>query len=129
MTPDLQKALADWLATLLDAAKSGAALTQDQLPIIIQQKLAFGLWVTALWAGLGVFFLLLSTGLLFYTRKSMLEVKDDYHTRRRMQDWCIVISISLVLVGFPMALLNTSTLLKIYFAPNLYILEWLRGLL
>lgn len=128
MTDETKKALEEFLLILLEQAKTGAAWSADQIPLIIQEKLAYDFWMA-------VFGVVLSVGIwVWYLGrfKQRLQIVDSYHSSSDEE----LVAMGQLSLGGVVALISglystfvgIPTLIKIHFAPRLYIVEWLRGL-
>lgn len=127
-TQELTQTLNAALKTALDGLASGVEFAKGQIPLVLQEKLAYDFY-SALFFLLS--FLLLALGAFCWCRYAMRQarnsLKDNYgHSDK--DEWtfaawfptCIAWVVSLIGI-----LINADTLINIHFAPRLYIMEWL----
>lgn len=124
MTPETQKLLEEALKSSLAALQSGAEFAKEQIPLILQEKLAYDfyyyLFFSIIWT------LIWSTS-IFYLRWSI----KTYHASKSYDregwlvgGWCGLVGTSIV---YLIALTNNiPAMIQIHLAPRLYLLEWLR---
>lgn len=129
MNDELKKQLAAMLAQLSTAAQEGAAWTANQIPPLVREKILYGRISNTMWCLLGVIGVILSYRIC---KRSWPEDDDD----RRYDMWikrkgagmcitCFIVgALSLCFVLFA-----GDEALEAWFAPRLYIVEWLSGLL
>lgn len=109
---------------LLDAIEKGFQWTAEQIPLVVQEKLAYDFWSSAIAAtlllglGIGAPFI----GRWIAKRPGFGADDGDISYATVLASFVGVVPI---LVGSGYAF----TVMKIYLAPRLYVLEWLRGLL
>jgi hypothetical protein len=114
--------LAEYLKKLLQAAESGASFAAEQIPIIIQEKLAFDFWVATMWIAL-----CLVAGILVSIGYYKINVKAEWD-----EDTTAPTTVAMFFVGVTLLMIllfNLITIIKIQVAPRLYIVEWLKGML
>ena len=116
MNEDLQKQLAEMLAKLMDATQNAATWTADQIPLLVQEKILFGrIWETVLLVLLVAFTVLLVkvAGVAWGHQwdGDRLSATMLYLASTGAATGCVVQAYFVTLV---------------WFAPRLYILEWLR---
>lgn len=120
MDPKLQQALAESLTSALSAVKEGAATAKDQIPLVVQEKLTFDM----AWAIVWVTMALILVGLAFRYWKRAWQL-----TKEEGGDAPVILGpIVLLVTGVPMLFNNLYTVFQIYFAPRLYVIEWISGL-
>jgi len=119
--PELQKQLAELLRALLANAQDAATWAKAEIPLLVQEKIAFGrAWETT---GL-VLFLVGVGGLALAWRKWNAHQFDD-------DDDKVGVAVALTFASIVMGTFTGSQLhdtLLVWFAPRLYILEWLIGM-
>ena len=120
MSEQMSKIVQEYLTKLLSAIESGATFTAEQVPIIIQEKLAFDFW----WAVAGLILGILLW--LLYPRlwTSTANIDDEDRGAVRFAGSAVI-----TLVSGSLIIANSYNLLFILMAPRLYIIEWLRGML
>lgn len=133
MNEELQKQLAEYLGTLLEAAKSGAAFASEQVPLVIQEKIVYGRVVETLTAVIGVVGLI---GLpLFACKaiKNLLASEDIPYDKHEESNRLVIQGFGYVVLAFMslialMFLDHIGSAIKAWTAPRLYIIEWLSSL-
>jgi hypothetical protein len=125
MNENLQNTINEALKALLASVQQGAGFVQEQLPTVVQQKLMFDFWECLAEIGFAIIFMV---GSIYWVR---LCIKMDKASGAYDSLWeaagyvPTVVVWGLGLISIP---LNVMTAIKILVAPNLYILEWLRGM-
>jgi len=110
--------LEDKIGALIEQLEKGIDFSKEQAPIIVEQLLAYDLVVAVGWVV--IFSLML--GFIVY-RTYIIGKKESYYN-----DGTIIS----IMVGFFVTILmlvSISIIIKITIAPNLYILDYLRGVL
>lgn len=130
MNPDLQKQLSLMLAKLTDATQTAAAWTTGQIPPLVQEKIVFGrVWETSLWLLL-VLMAFLGT---FVCWKAMIAQRILLKKNQFDDDILLIfgaIGSGLVAAGCVVgAIGQLESVFMVWFAPRLYIVEWLREML
>ena len=126
MNEQTKKLLQDYLVKLLEAAEKGAEWTAAQIPLIIQEKLAWEFWVHIcyglLW-GLTVVVVAYMSIQLYRANKqsSYLDGFDLYGAP-------LLLGL-LAIPGLIGVCFNLEHVIQISIAPRLYLLDWLRRLL
>jgi hypothetical protein len=124
MTPDLQKALAEWLKAALDAAQS----VGNQIPPMLWEKVAYGrvmltasmAFVMALGSGSGWFIWRAS-----YGQSAVCQDYDMVSCRWCVKNFALATWFVTAVVSF---MIGTAAL-EAWIAPRVYLLGWLRSLL
>ena len=134
MNDETKQLLGEYLKRLLEAAETGVDFAAEQIPLVIQEKLTFDLAVAEVWMVVAVLSMVVFTITARWSLKKYKASKHPYkdHIQQYgVAEWLFatIPSIILVAVMVPVFLANLFTVLKISFAPRLYILEWLRGML
>lgn len=144
MNPELQKELAAWLIKLKDAADAGASFALEQAPLIVQEKVAYGRISAIVWvliplvlAPLAVFAaarLAHRVSALSIQREELkrggqwtqaLEIIDEQIPAAVAAALCGIGGFVFTLTAFA----QIDEAIKVWFAPRLYVAEWLAGLL
>jgi hypothetical protein len=114
--------LAEYLKKLLQAAESGASFAAEQIPLVVQEKLAFDFWSSVMWATVSAI--------------SMVLVWYGYYKLNVMAEWdeetTAPTTVAAAFCTLPLLVVifvNLSAIIKIQVAPRLYIVEWLKGML
>ena len=118
MNEQLQKELITWLSMIREA---GANFALDQAPQIIQEKILYGRIVEPI----GLLSLIFSAYVIYRViRWSWQDDRDEEVTA------LVTLFGSLALVAvFVASMVEVSLIIQIYLAPQLYIVEWLAGLI
>lgn len=111
MNEELKNKASEVLLKMLDMAQSAGEFAVDKAPEIIQQLLIWEFWSSLLF---GILFLVL-TLLNAWLSKKIFD--SD------VEPVCII-TITAVIIFFICSLYNLSTALKVYIAPDLYLLEY-----
>lgn len=117
MNPQLQSALAEILKLLTDAAKVAGTMGKEQLPLLVQEILKWGMISAAFWTGFGLLLLAGGIGLV----RASLYGRGDESTG---VGGLLMITAGLFAIGW-----NTYNLLYIYTAPRLYLLDQIKDLI
>lgn len=115
MDEQTKKLLADYLAKLLNTADKAAAWTADQIPLVIQEKLAYDFWSDAMI----MVMLLVVIGLLIYSCPKLFKSGAE---ELGVACGCVATIMA------PFVIATAMQMTKIALAPRLYILEWLKEL-
>ena len=120
MNEQTKQLLSEYLTKLLHTLEAGATWTAEQVPLVVQEKLAFDFW----WAIGGVVLgLLLSLAPIPTWRLTRNWEDEDARGTIRFLGTAIPVVVSTIFL-----ITNVYTLLHILVAPRLYVLEWLRTL-
>lgn len=95
-----------------------------QLPDVVKQLLAYNAAMDWMWIIVGAVFMILATVMIIFSVKCYKNDNDN--------PICLVfgfIAFICLLIGIPMLLCNIPDLLKIYLAPKLYLLDYLKTLI
>lgn len=134
MNPDLQKQLAEMLAKLTDVAGDATKWAGSQIPPLVQEKIALGRATTTFWMLLGV----IVAPVAFRYSVSQFQLSADiskkrderYHRNEQIISFLrAVVTCWIGLAGIFTALDSVNEFLLVWFAPRLYIVEWLRGMI
>ena len=131
MSPELQKELAAWLASMRETAHQGANFALEQAPLLIQEKVWYGRVSS-------VFLVIVALGALTlcvrWLRQGIVVSQAAEHNsydiwlEREGGLQCLCSATGCV-VAACVALVNANTAITAWVAPRLYIVEWLAGLL
>lgn len=137
MNEELQKQLAALLASLMNVASDGAKWAGSQIPPLVQEKILYGRISHTAWA---VLFAVVAwqaarVTAMFY-RQACADRADraskgfDPHIWPDRPGGLPSIGCgALVFIASCLAVLNLNDALLAWFAPRLYIVEWLRTLI
>jgi hypothetical protein len=123
MDEQMKTTLAEYMKKMLAAVETGANFAADQIPLIVQEKLAFDFWWSAVWVVLAVAGVIFGIWLIRGGNK--LYKIDKYND---MVVGYFFGGFSLLAAGSIIGLINTYYALKISLAPRLYIIDWLLGM-
>lgn len=106
-------------AELLEYVRQGMEFGKEQAPLLVEEVLRYG-WVQS-WVSLG------GACLLF-----LIAVAGIYAVVKADEEWItgvgLLSSLVGVGVGIPMSCFSIQSLLQLHYAPRLYILEKLAGM-
>lgn len=129
MSDETKTAIAAAIKLLTTSLQQGLDVAKVQLPIILQQKLRYDFWESVVWIiVVGIAF---TSCLLILRHGFKLNAPANRYTYDA-DPWLALGTALSIITGtcFVAAfLVGISTILKITLAPNLYLLEWLKGLL
>jgi hypothetical protein len=115
MNDELQKALAAFLQTMLASVEQGAAFAQEQAPLVVQEFLRWGLMSNAL--GAAVF----AVGAFVCIRLTRGFWEEDSDST------VAIFSCIGAVAGVCLSVVCAFDALKVWVAPRVYVLDWLRG--
>lgn len=124
MSKELQEQLAHMLSSLLDTANTATAWTKGQLPLLIAEKVRFGVIENAL--------LVIVAAVVFGF--AMKLAVAGWREQKEAPDYAddgmpqVVFGGIVAVVSGLFMLLSVRDALLAYFAPRLYIIEWLTAL-
>jgi hypothetical protein len=124
----LQKELAAWLATMRESAEGIGNFALEQAPLLVQEKVLYGRVSALVWVSVAAS---LAICMAVVMRRHILAVKARRGERYDFLDTEPGILISCGAVGIASAigtLIWIQELLMVWFAPRLYIAEWLASL-
>jgi len=121
MNPDLQKQLAEMLAKLTDATQNAAIWVGGQVPPLIHEKIVLGR------AEMTGFIILALVCALIASMLFVSSFRHGWFTTdngfARFMGGCALTVFTLGLFGS-----NIHEFLMVWFAPRLYIVEWLKSM-
>lgn len=122
MTPELQKQLAELLAKLMDVASDATKWAGSQIPPLVQEKIMLGRVVESAWMlAAAVFaFVIIRASVRFWPRALQLTKDGD--------DPVVVVPVLGVGLGFVVLMIRLEAFALVWFAPRLYIVEWLKSM-
>jgi hypothetical protein len=124
MNPELQKELATWLMNLREAADAGASFVLEQAPLIVQEKVAYG---RVMHTASVVAFLLLAVAATYVAlRFYKAGQEDDWENILHVLGF--MLAAIAVPASFASAIESFGPCVMAWFAPRLYVLEWLAGI-
>jgi hypothetical protein len=122
--------LVKWIQGLTKAVESGAQLAQEQIPLVLWEVVAYGRAVHTLLA-------LIALGLIAYVLRciyvlpKLSVVADGYNDDAKKASAQIIIRIVTgilsAFIGCIVFFENIQPAFKAWFAPRLYIIDWLRS--
>jgi hypothetical protein len=135
MNEQLQKSLGEILALLTESAKQIGTTAQQEVPLLVQEYLRWGLWSAASFAGVAL--LLLGAVWIFTARltrasERMDDTNRDWMSGRTDRGDAILavfwVRLAACVVFGGIALQNGYVALQIIVAPRVYLLEQLMGM-
>ena len=124
MDDNLKQQLSELLALLLNSAKDGAMWAKGEIPLLIQEKLTYGL-ASSLFAI--VLCAVLFTAAVYTFCWGWRKTNEEGY----YGDMGVVMMVLSATFGIPVLIcfiIEAQGVLKIWLAPRLYIVEWLSGL-
>jgi hypothetical protein len=131
MTPELQKAVAEFLNWLKASAQQGGEFVKQQVPDLLQQQLRYAWWVDVALVGFAVLGMVATLALFIYLFKSMQTAATTQYNDFDSVGWVMgMVACAITFLGsFISIMVNSMELLKITLAPKVYLLEWITGLM
>jgi hypothetical protein len=124
MNPDVQKALLSWLQGIQQLAAQGKDFILTQAPQVVQEKVAWGrAWETI---ELVIFLAILSFGIWGCRKTFHWAVAKNKGYKDGMQ-WLVFafpVCFPTVII-FWMTMYQLYVTLQVWFAPRLYIIDWI----
>lgn len=138
MNDELQKQLAAMLANLATVAQQGAAFAADQIPPLVQEKIALGRTEATFWFAAAAILSVASVYWMARLRRWAEPHKAEcdekaktghYHVDRDGYQMPLFFGhvVGILLAVLPL-IATVHDLLLVWFAPRLYIVEWLRSM-
>lgn len=103
------------LLSIIDYVKQGADFAVNQAPLFIQEYLKYHLALHIFWGVICFIGLILSIWFFIFVFKDMKKCHDDPSI--------LCVPVLVILVPFIGFIINSVYLLKIYFAPRVYLVE------
>lgn len=132
MNEKLQEQLAEVLKWLLQWAQSTQEFVLAQAPLIVQEAIRFGRASETWDVAAGAVSLAIGLVLVF---RSMIPFMSDANEARYVTGHSVLLTIrtfggiAMSFIGLMAVLTNISPLLKVWFAPRIYLLEWVAQLI
>lgn len=131
MDPQTKDLILNWLRQAGEAIKHGAQFVVDQTPLVIQEKIAFARAENTIWLLVSLLLFLYVVGMLYNFVRIAKKYKDTTSLYSGV-DFAFAttsaISGGVAVVIACVTFTNTiSPFLKVWFAPRVYILEWILG--
>lgn len=119
MDTQLQQQLADYLKLILETIKTGSTFVAGQVPLVVQEKITYGRAEETI----TLVILIVLVYLSYRTVRWGMDQNDEMSVVA-----CVVGGIGILLFTV-LALIELDFVLKVWFAPRLYIIEWIVSLL
>lgn len=118
------------LAEIMQWLESGKDFVVEQAPEVVAETLTWGLWFHGMGIMLGIFFLVVTGGGVYWLLSARGTAKaDNPHTDTFEYDIGMIIGGIVGGIGTVLTLvIHTSGLVQVVVAPRVYILEQLGGL-
>lgn len=130
MNDHLQQELAAWLSRLREATDAGASFALEQAPLIVQEKVAYGRVVLTSWTVLLLAASMLSAYVVWrHIRTAQVKRGEDYDFIDDTHPGVIIPFSIATALTLATGLGVATDAAQVWFAPRLYVLEWLAGLL
>lgn len=129
---DIKQVATELLEVLKQGLVSGSKIIAEQFPILCQQILKWGIWVNILWLIISIVIMVITFHLTMFAIKKQGKYanSDNWGTRYDASLW-LFISVPSIIVGIIFFVYFWSCLFdigKIILAPNLYLLDYFKGL-
>lgn len=129
MNPELQKELLTWLSSMREAAQGGINFALTQAPLVVQEKVLYGRITATAWLVFSLGVLLFGS---YWTRRVWTWIwaeskKRDFDGGEVFASVAVTATCVIAPLGFVCSCFDEAV--KLWFAPRLYIVEWLSGLL
>ena len=126
MNDEMKAVLLEYLKKLLSVTEKGLEWSAEQIPLIIQEKLTYDFWFSAAWL---VVVTIVFVGANAFVWRLVESYRDDYNKPNTQGEKIAIrgtTGLFTILVYVLIGGILAENVLKIYLAPRLYILEWLR---
>lgn len=115
---NFEERLTEALDSVLLFVKEGMALAKTEVPIVINELLAWGLWSSVVWLVIGV--LLLGIGIFFV----VLGIKESRKNSYSDADiFYFILSLIFSAAGIITSISHTLNIIQINVAPRVYLIE------
>lgn len=128
MNPEIQKELLSWLQGLRQLVESGAAFAKDQIPQVLWEKILLDrVYYTVLE---GLFATVLVTSIVALLRKWGHKWAEEESDASEGFSWAVVIAPKVIglLLGIIVVFGNLYPFRTVWFAPRIYLIDWLKEL-
>jgi hypothetical protein len=133
MNDEMKKALSDFLGLLLEGIKTGTSFAQQQIPLVIQEKLNYEIYSSFAWMGIWLFIILLA----WIVQQTVWRITNPKRTgKSRLAEGeeaaRAITTIGAVLGsigGLIDIIYNIDHVVYVWVAPRVYLLEWLKELI
>ena len=127
MNEELQSKLVEVLTGISEGVAQAKDFAVEQLPDVAQQYIMFGMvWETTAFVVL-ILLLLPSLSLMWSGLKLMTSENSDYSDENRGFTFLLLGGIASLCLGF-LAIVQLKAVLLVWFAPKLYLLQGIAGL-
>lgn len=130
MNEQLQKEITQWLMSLRDQIDNGVNFAIEQAPLVVQDKVRLGRIEETIY--LLFFLVLLVVGAVTIAKLIPAYQREDWPKDRDGDlafPYRTLYAVPAVVVGTIGTCVQAHSTITVWFAPRIYILEWLRGLL
>lgn len=120
---ELENEVQELLQYLKDTIRSGEAFVLEQAPLVAQEILTWGILVSSvgLVLGIGVLVLAFTLHLIGLEEKEGSRLREDLYEVNG-GGWMLIVSIISIL-GFITSIIHFMQLMKVLFAPRLYLID------
>ncbi len=129
MNEELSNKLQETLIGLIDSTTSAAEFVQSEIPEVLEQLLMWKMGEGIFFICLGLFFALIT----YLLRKPTVKGwNDDYESGDADTAWAELRTIGLIwfsIVSVIIIAISTLTVLKIWLAPKVYLIEYAASLI
>ena len=128
MNEQLQKELAAWLSQLRGAAESGVNFALEQAPLVVQEKILYGRVVETVWLLIGLACVAACIVLLPKMWRKAIHLVNNERWDEITYIPCVITTIVATIPTFFIVEVHIAPVIKVWFAPRLYVVEWLATL-
>jgi heme/copper-type cytochrome/quinol oxidase subunit 2 len=128
MNDQIKAEVLSWLKEIAAAVKAGADFIGQQAPLVVQEKVSYARIDYTAWFTVGAIMLIAGVVLFFKAVKVSQRVDERWNwSNQKMSDFWMRMgpAIPLLFIGFFAFFATADTVLMVWFAPRVYILEWL----
>lgn len=127
MNPEFQKELLGWLQGLRQVLETGATLAKEQIPLILWEKIAVD---RIYYTSLVLFFVAIALVFRLYDKRVWAWAnRAAYNSDGFSYPIGVVTIAGPKLVALLVLMVNSYTLATVWFAPRLYLIEWVKEML
>lgn len=131
MDPELKKQLLEMLQHLLSSIEKGATFVTDQIPPLVQEKIALGrieetLWISVYLISLFAIPLFLVNSVKHFQLATKAELNSSEETRGIVFGLANAAGVVICFFNAIQLFFNMHNFLLVWFAPRIYIVEWLK---
>ena len=119
------------LKEMVELLKQGKQFAEEEIPLVLQEFLTWGLTNSIMWIVIGIMFFLLGRYLPYaWLKKEQTDEDDDKFFNRYCKDYQSdvvtgwIFFMVLGTIGACITIINLFNTIKILIAPRIYLIEW-----